>query len=324
MEYSDGYLREQLPKEGPPENYVPQVVVEEVARWREHGKFEDPALLSRSAFWTYAIFSELALGNFRVGRGPFGPYPFEPYPLSLWSDLAYRAQVSVGLFDREESSGFGLLINVPAWDGPTFLQTNDIEFPRLKRRFPLAIRQTQTELHAAPNPTNATTACWAKCNGSQTWGIITAGHAVGGNRPGAAIPLDDGNTGSLARCFWQPIDAAFVHTGPPVTAPAKLPIVAFPAAGLPMTVECKTKREHRNVVRACNSMGFYQTPSYPILYYLDRPCVRGDSGALVRMVSGEAAGIYEGAQPAPDTGTTIGRVLNFAQAMYVLNTTAYL
>ncbi len=79
----------------------------------------------------------------------------------------------------------------------------------------------------------------------------------------------------------------------------------------------------RTVASACNSLGLYRTRLHPVLFFLDRPCVPGDSGALVRLTSGEAAGLYTGAQPLPATGGNSGRVLNFAQAMFALDTTAY-
>lgn len=320
MEYSDGYLREQLPPEDPPATYVPGDVAREIESWIRRGKFEDPSLLARSVRWTYAIFSELGLGNFQWldGAGwrmaPWGIPPSPPGP-----------QTAVGLYDNQrEEPGFGLSLNVPVWAGPPFFILGQVEFPRLKRRFPIAIRQVTTELHAAPNPVNATTTCWARCNSTSSWGIITAGHAIGTSLPGLSVPLDNGTTGTTHRCFWQPIDAAFVLTSPPAAHTSPLPVVIFPAAGLPVTVECKSGPQQRTVSSACNSQGFYQTRVFPVLFFIDRPCSPGDSGALIRLSTGEAGGIYNGAQASPATGGSSGLALNFAQAMFALHTTAYL
>ena len=166
MEYSDQYLREQLPPENPRPELVPGDVSHEIATYIERGDFGDPGLLTLSVRWTYAIFFELGLGNYRW-RGHR-----RPWELFEWGFLAdgLLRSVSIGLYDPDrEEKGFGLAINVPGWDGPSFYIVASIYFPRLGQSFPLAIRTTETELHAAPNPVNATTACWAQCNGSNNW-----------------------------------------------------------------------------------------------------------------------------------------------------------
>src|SRR5579859_630847 len=171
MEYSDDYLRALLPRENPPATTVPGDVIREVALISERGHFDDADLLARSVLWTYAIFSEMGLGNFRSRGGPgvWGAFfPFMPRP-----------QIIVGLYDREtEEPGFGLAVNIPAWDGPPFFIFDYLVFPGLGQEFPVALRQVETELHAAVNPANATSCCWARCNSTQDWGIVTAGHAV--------------------------------------------------------------------------------------------------------------------------------------------------
>lgn len=322
MDYSDDYLRARLPREDPPAELVPADVDREIAAWIERGELADAALVARSVRWTYAIFSELALGNYRLGR-KLPPWDSFLALASMASPVVPR--ITVGLYDpAAEMPGFGLAVNVPEWDGPPFLVLDDLFFPRLGRRFPLALRQVVTELHAAPNPANATAACWARCNLAGDWGIVTAGHAVCSSQPGFSVPLATGGTGRLARSFWQPVDAAFVLTDPPQVPPSPLALCHFPAAGLPVAVETRSGSLSRTVASACNSLGFYRTRLYPVLFFLDKPCVPGDSGALVRLTSGEAAGLYSGAQPSPVTGGNSGRVLNFAQAMFALDTTAYL
>lgn len=322
MEYSDEYLRGQLPREDPPIDSVPRDVLREIQSYRERGDFEDRALLARSVRWTYAIFFELGLGNYRLvnHRGRWGAFE--------WSFLGNNplGTASVGLYDPDhERKGFGLCIDVPGWDwdGLGFYIIAYIQFPRLKQTFPLAVRSVETELHAAPNPAGATTTCWARCNTSGNWGIITAGHAIGTSRPGIAVPMDDGSTGISHRSSWQPIDAAFVLTTAPSPQPGMLSIHNFPAAGIPVVVECQSGIQNRTVAAAGNSLGFYRTRLWPVLFFLDSPCTLGDSGALVRLSTGEAGGIYLGAQPSPDTGGTSGRVLNFAQAMFALDTTPH-
>lgn len=338
MDYSDDYLRARLPGDDPPVALVPADVSREIAGWIERGELADPALVARSVRWTYAIFSELALGNYRLGRN-LPPWDSFLALASMASPAVPR--ITVGLYDPAvEMPGFGLAVNVPEWDGPPFLVLDELFFPHLGRRFPLALRQVVTELHAAlspapnppptpaptpaPSPANATAACWARCNLAGDWGVVTAGHAVGSSQPGFSVPLATGGTGRLARSFWQPVDAAFVLTDPPEVLPSPLAVCHFPAAGLPVAVETRSGRLSRTVASACNSLGFYRTRLYPVLFFLDKPCVPGDSGALVRLTSGEAVGLYSGSQPSPATGGNSGRVLNFAQAMFALDTSAYL
>ncbi|MCF3639789.1 hypothetical protein LXM94_07375 [Rhizobium sp. TRM95111] len=320
MEYSDAYLREQLPKENPSSEYVPPDVEREIVSWREKGEFDDPELLARSVRWTYAIFSEFSLGNYRYTEGKgLGFFPWGPCV------LPYDQQVTVGLYDKDkERAGFGLALNVPQGVGPPFYIADYIEFPRLQQRFPFAVRQVTTELHSPPNPVNATTTCWAKCNSSGKWGLITAGHAVGTNLVGLSVPLDDGSMALSHKSFWQPIDAAFILSAAPTEPVSSLKIINFPASGLPVNVVCKGNKQSRTVASACNSQGFYQTRLFPVLFFLNQPCSPGDSGALVQLNTGEACGIYNGSQPSPDTGGTSGRVLNFAQAMFALDTSGFL
>lgn len=320
MEYSDEYLREQLPRERPSLDFVPVDVAEESRGWIERGNFDDPDLLSRSVHWTYAIFSELGQGHYQWAERylPRRFYPWFPH-------LAFDpSQSIVGLYDKNnESAGFGISINVHGENGPSFEIVDQIKFTRLGQTFPFAIRRTTTELHSLPHPLTATTTCWAQCNSKGDWGIITAGHTIG-SLAGRSVPLDNGSSGMSHRCFWQPIDAAFVRTNNPTNPLSQLPILHFPATGVPLTVECKNGSQRRTVAAAANTLGFYKTRSFPVLFFLDRPCNKGDSGALVRATTGEAAGIYLGKEPSPDNGAESGRVLNFAQAMFALNTTAFL
>lgn len=319
MEYSDEYLRGQLPREDPPIELVPPDVTSELERYAERGDVDDRALVARSVRWTYAIFAELGLRQFQVVDS------FVPWQFWVWGSHGHDLfGTTVGLFDPDrEEKGFGLCLDMPGWGGPSFYIVAHLRFPRLAQTFPLAVRRTRTELHAAPNPLGATTACWGRCNATGNWGIVTAGHAIGTSLPGVSVMLDDGTTGLSHRSFWQPIDAAFVLTMAPSPAPAMLPVLNFPAAGVPVIVECRSGALNRTVAAACNSLGFFRTRSWPVLFFLDNPCAPGDSGALVRLSSGDAGGIYLGADPCPDTGGTSGRVLNFAQAMFALDATPY-
>lgn len=322
MEYSDEYLREQLPPEDPPREYIPADVEAEIQSWIEKTDIKDPNLISRSVRWTHTIFSELGLGNFNL-TGPFIP-PWRHWPWSMLTPT-FGQSINVGLYDPKlETAGFGLSVDVPGWEGPAFDIVARIHFPRLKRAFEFAVRKIRVELHAPPNPTNATTTCWAQCNQSKQWGIITAGHAVTSRGPGYLVPLDNGSNGTSNKNYWQPVDAAFVTTPMTPNAPTPLSILNFPAAGLPVLVACKTGAQARTIVGAGNTLGFFKTATFSVLFFLDQPCKAGDSGALVHLTTGQASGIYVGAQPSPDTGGNSGRVQSLAQAMFVLDTTPYL
>lgn len=314
MDYSDAYLREFLPKENPPEGSVPAEVEEEIHRWREHAELADRELVARSTRWTYAMFAALGEGQIQRTRAAFAP---------LGARILARS-VSIGLFDPAEKPGFGLVLDMPPWDGPAFDVFDEIRFPRLGLSFPIALRQSETTLHAPPHPANATSACWARCNKNAVWGVLTAGHALSGNRPGRPVRLAGGGTGSLLRSWYQPIDAAFVTTQNPQTMPAALPALGFPAAGQAVRLASQSGPQPRTIVRVMDSMGVLHTREFAVLLFLDQPGKPGDSGALTQMPTGEAVGIYKGAMTSPQTGSSVGLAQNFEQAAYALDITPYL
>jgi hypothetical protein len=315
VEYADGYLREFLPRDDPPAAFVPPEVEEEIAAWRERARVEDGALLARCTRWTYAMFQELRLRQIQIelARGSI-----------VWTGIDPR--VAIGLFDpKEEEPGFGLCLLVPPSSLPLFHVMAVVAFPRLEARFVLGARQAVEEDHAPIHPRNATSAAWARCNRTSLWGILTAGHAVGGRKAGRPVPLAGGGTGSLLRSFHPPIDAAFVHTAAPSPLPSLLAIQQFPAAGHPVSVELQSGPVGRTVFRVMDSLGVVDTRSFPVLMFTDRPCAAGDSGALVRAATGEAVGLNLGDFKNPQTpGGVAGRVLNFEQATLALDVTAHL
>lgn len=293
MEYSDNYLREQLPREEPPLELVPGDVVDEIRRWSEYLQ-DESELVGRATRWTYAVFSELGLGRFTLDR-PFS----RRWPEDFWydGDLPLRGteRLSFGLFDAEtERPGLGIIVDVPQWPGPAFAIVDYASFPRLgEARFPVAIRQSEVDLHLS-HPTGATSACWAQCKTTALWGILTAGHAINGNRAGRAVPMAAGGSGTLIRSFFQPVDAAFVLVPLPTHKPSPLPTLGFPAMGMPVSIDCQSGTVSRTIVEVMNNCGVLQTRAMGILIYLDTPASAGDSGALVRIASGEAVGICKG------------------------------
>ena len=316
MQYSDDYLREYLPRENPPIQLVPGRVIAEMERRGERTRREDRGLIDRSRLWTYAMFSELALGQVRL-RSVVGWWPR--------ADGVVHAELTIGLYDAQaEKAGFGFCVNVLASDRAPFDIVGEIEFVRLGQSFPFATRATATELHTATNPSNATAACWAKTNSKGQWGIITAAHAVNGVAPGHGVAMDDGSTGILEPHFYQPIDAAMILSPKPFGPLSPLPIVNFPTTGDAVTITARSGSLSRSVISVGNPSGFYQTRSFALLFFLDNPGVGGDSGALIQLATGEACGIYCGAEPVPGTSGKTGRALNFAQAMFALDATAYL
>ncbi|WP_448229857.1 hypothetical protein [Pseudoxanthomonas mexicana] len=321
MRYSDEYLREFLPREDPPERYVPVDVREEIAGWIERDEIEDRSLVSRSTKWTYALINELQLYQFRI-VGPYAPifhhfYPNTPPPV-----------LSIGLFDSEtEPGGFGFAVHIPEITG-LFARGEIIaylEFPRLRARFPLILREVSYEDHALDHPINATASSWARCNETNHWGILTAGHIAPIAQPGQKVPLASGNHGVLARSYHPPIDAAFIQTAPPPDQVSQLPIRCFPASGQPVIAELKTGAASRSVVYVDSFMQVVKTRTYPVQLYLDQPFQPGDSGALIRTTGGEAVGIYLGSVKSPVVLTArAGRALNFKQAVFALKVTPYL
>lgn len=324
MEYSDAYLREYLPSENPPIDLVPGDVIGEVERW---GNLvgEDRGLIARSTFWTYAIFSELGLGRYRFDRFLDRFWRDGPWFTQAGTNVGMK-QVSFGLFDADrEQAGIGFTINVPQWDGPEFVIIDRLSFPLLGHvTFPFAIRQTEVEHHVA-HPLGATSACWAQCRTTSLWGVLTAGHAVNGNRPGRAVPMASGSTAPLGRSYFQPVDAAFVLTPAPGHKPPQLPVLSFASMGLPVIVECQSGPASRTVVDVQNNCGILNTREVGVTLCLDQPVSKGDSGALIRAANGDAVGLYRGSMKVPGAPTGFcGLAQNFEQAILALDVLPYL
>lgn len=323
MEYSDNYLREYLPRFNPPIELVPRAVVREVER-RSDYMVESPELIARSTFWTYALFSEISLRQYR-SRNPMYRQRMLPWHLSTWPGRSTE-QLSFGLFDMSrEEAGIGFILDVPPWDGPEFMIIDRLSFPRLGGvTFPLALRQTQIE-HHLDHPQGATSACWAQCRTTWCWGVLTAGHAIEGSSPGWGVVMESGNTASLGRSYSQPIDAAFIVTPAPPYAPAQLPVASFAAMGMKVVVELQTGATERTVVDVNTNCGVVNTREIGLIFCLDEPECPGDSGALIRLLSGEAIGIYRGALVVPGAPSGHrGFAQNFEQAIFALNVIPYL
>lgn len=330
MIYSDDYLRDHLPNEDPPAEAVPGEVHDEVSVWldrlseSERDESGDLQLVARATRWTYAIFSELGLGRFRL----------ENYRPDYWRDGFWRdgrlllrdyRKVAFGLFDRETGEpGLGIIIDLPSWAGPSFLVVDHIDFPRLGGgRFPVALRQSQIDQHLN-HPHNATTSCLAKCNKTSQWGFLTAGHAVSGSRPGRGVPMAGGGVNPLLRSSYQPVDAAFVTGTAPTPVPPKVPVLSFPAVGMTVDILCQSGATSRKVVQVTNNMGVLHTRSIGVYVYLDQPAKPGDSGALVQTKSGLAVGIYSGQMAVTGSpGGLCGLAQNFEQAIFALDVTPY-
>lgn len=328
MRYSDAYLREFLPAGDPPDGTVPGEVLDEVASWLDRspasgGEPSDRELVARATRWTYAVFSELGLGRFRLQRFyqvPWNDHPWLDGRMLTWGNPA----ASFGLFDEDAGArGLGLVVDLPPETGRPFLVVGHVTFPRLKTSFPLALRQSEVELHLA-HPQGATSACWAKCNQSQKWGFLTAGHAVSGNRPGRTVPMAGGGSGTLVRSYYQPVDAAFVQGSSPATNPSPLPVLSFPAVGMTVNILCQSGPQNRKVVEVTNNMRVLNTRSIGVYLYLDRPASKGDSGALVTTATGDAVGIYRGQMALPQPAAPCGVAQNFEQAIFALDVTPYL
>ncbi len=327
MDYSIDYVREHLPREDPPSEQVPRDVVNEIARWRDTFLKDDGdrELTARATRWTYAVFEELRLKRFKfdVPRFRYWPDEFWPFPGMLTENLA---EVSFGLFDKvSEATGLGIIIDVPNWPGGSFVIVGYLVFPRLNnQKFPLAIRQSDVDLHVA-HPYGATSACWAQCNqNSSVWGVLTAGHAVS-TRPGGSVPMAVGSAASVARTYYQPVDAAFVKTAAPPGAPAQLGVMSFPALSMPATVHCQRGGMARTVVEVTSNCGVTHTRRIGMRIYLDQPENAGDSGALVTVAGGDAIGIYTGSLNVPGAPSGVrGHAQNFEQAVYALDVTPYL
>jgi len=137
--------------------------------------------------------------------------------------------------------------------------------------------------------------------------------------------LAGGGSGSLIRSFYQPVDAAFVQGMPPAPVPPQLPVLSFPAVGIPVQIQCQTGAQSRTIVQVTNNMGVLHTRAIGIYVYLDQPVSPGDSGALVRTATGDAVAIYSGqlAMPGLPAGPC-GVAQNFEQAICALDVTPYL
>ncbi|ABC23837.1 hypothetical protein [Rhodospirillum rubrum] len=318
MDYSARYLREFLPPGEPPAGAVPPEVAEEVLAWSGPPGAGDTDDAARATRWTYALFQEIALSQIHLSA-------VDDWLAGL-GVTAPGAPLTIGLYDPDtERPGFGLCLRLPSSELPDFRVVSGVTFLRLGVSLPLALRQTAMEDHAPPHPQGATSACWAQCANTGLWGVLTAGHAIGGTRPGRAVPLAGGGQGRLVRSFHPPIDAAFVRTNAPTIPPPPLAIRRFPAAGQAVTIEAQSGAQSRTVIEAMDALGIVNTRSFAVLMFTDKPCAAGDSGALVRAAGGEAVGLYLGSALSPRTpNQPAGRVLNFEQATLALDITPHL
>jgi hypothetical protein len=324
MDYSIDYVRQHLPPEDPPLERVPHDVMIEIERWRDAITEGDRELTARATRWTYAVFAELDLGRFKFERSvtPFWP---EFWPFVSWSPHLLDA-VSFGLFDeRSEAAGIGIIIDVPGMPGRRFEIVDYVVFPRLNnQKFPLALRFSEIDLHVA-HPQGATSACWANCNQNNSiWGVLTAGHAVS-TRPGVAVPMMTGGSASVARTYYQPVDAAFVKTPAPTGPKYRLGVLSFPAMSMPVKIHCQSGSTTRTIVDVTTNCGVTHTRKIGIRFCIDQPARPGDSGALVTVANGDAVGIYTGDMKVTGPPPSVrGHAQNFEQAVYALDVTPYL
>lgn len=331
MEYTDQYLSSALPSGEPDTRYVPHAVVDEI----ENPESATPAvppnpnqnrqLADRAKRWTYALFSEMERGQWSYEPQP---HPSRPLAFGLPHAGGLFERCAIGLFDRAtEQRGFGIILSSPIPMSLPFEGVGSAYFPRLGVTVPIGLRFGAITLHALPHPHNATASCWAKCRQSNHWGILTAGHAVTGLRPGGGLPLTNRHSGQLSRSADPPIDAAFVMTAAPARpmAPKPLPVLQFPAAGQFVSVSLQSGAKQRTIVATMNTLGVTRTTAFAALSFIDQPFMPGDSGALVCDLRCHALGIYLGTmttQQAP--GGIVGLVQNFEQAVYVLDVDPHL
>lgn len=328
MEYSDGMLNEALPPGAPPLSMVPFAVRDEVAA--RYGDRAEEALVARSTYWTYAAISEFTLGNYYLSpdidrfdqRGLIADGVRSADPLT--------SRLFVGLLDRKfEGFGFGFVLIAPFIDSAS-RQIGVAHFPRLQAQFPIAVRSMMIEPHLA-HPAHATSACWADDNRRHNnWGVITAGHAVAGGRPGQPVNMTQGGRGSFVRSGYPVVDAAFIAA--PSQAPRPSPsrrinVVSFPASGLAVDVKTQQQTQARNLVGVSIPYGVINTQIHGCTVALDTPCQPGDSGSFVCDGNGDGVGVYcgemYGATVNGRTGQTIGYAQHFEQALLTLDVTAF-
>lgn len=343
MEYSREALRESLRAlDLPPENareFVDQRVLTEL-----DARFNGPALerlsgalemdvldyrdlITTSMLATYAIVGELARGIYEVDRPFLGRRPIR-IPLTR-IDWWLMRRATVGLLERgvdPDGRQFGVTVDLPRYYPPIPPTTAMLRFPRLGRDLPLLITRARVELHGCVHPANATTSCYGDRGGAL--GIVTAGHAVDGLVSHDPVPLDSGQSGALLHSGYRPIDAAFIEVPDPPPALEPLPLLRFPTAGDELLVATRQWGVRRTVVDAGLTQLDPRFRDYPLNFLINHPFEQGDSGSLVTLLSGEAIGIYVGAQwrvlpsrsieRGANVRTRAGLVQNFAQAVYTL------
>lgn len=319
MNYSDGYLRETLPFNSPPALLVPPEVELAIAQEDESSGLDDEDLLHRSRRWTHALFSEM-----RQGQWVFRPRTngvVASWGLSTAFSNPFE-RCAIGLMDPEhEAHGFGLVLTSQLPIDRPFELVGEAFFPRLAQTFPVGLGSARTELHALAHPVGATTACWARSRKSALWGVLTAGHAVRHVGRGGAVAMSLGQQGQLGRARYPPIDAAFVLTTPPGGPISPQPVAPLPcpAAGFRVWVESQKTPQQRHVIRTMDTLGVVRTGAFPVLSFLDLPCVPGDSGALVSDLNRLGLGLYLGSMNTSQVpGGVVGLVQNLEQAVHVL------
>lgn len=343
MEYSREALRESLRAlDLPPEDargFVDPRVLAELERRFSDEQLERLSvtlerdvvdyrdLITTSMLATYAIAGELSRGIFEVDSSFLGGRPIR-IPLARM-DWWLMRRATAGLLERgvdPEGRRFGVTVDLPGFYPPIAPTTLTLRLPRLGRDLPLLVTRARLDLHGCVHPANATTSCYAQRDG--TVGVVTAGHAVEGLTSRARVPLDSGRSGALIRSGYRPIDAAFIAVPDPPPALEPLPLVRFPTAGDELLVGTRQSAVPRTVVDVGLTQLDPRFRDYPLNFLIDRPFEQGDSGSLVTLLSGEAIGIYVGAQwrvlpngsaqHAANGRMLAGLVQNLAQAVYTL------
>ncbi|KIT16623.1 hypothetical protein [Jannaschia aquimarina] len=174
------------------------------------------------------------------------------------------------------------------------------------------VRLVAAEVLHAPDPSNATAACWASDARTHMMPnrVLTAKHAVNGLAPGDNVAMADGSMGQLVTFCPAGVDAAMIECGARRPAPVPLDIDPDPAVGEEVSFHGAVSgtvsgRITRTWIFPDNSSAY---DAHRI--HLDETGKAGDSGALLRLKSDRrAVGLYTGIKHGRSTQTGMAQAI---------------
>lgn len=189
------------------------------------------------------------------------------------------------------ASLIGLEEHVTLFERPPLVDLG--EFDERLKGMPLIIEKGSSRYFSAPNLINATSTCWAECEG---WLVLTAAHTFNWVNRGQNVSFEGGINGNVQAIANYPIDGALVQIDQtPQTNKVSITSEPCPQPNEPYQFYgMKSKIVSGNVTTVSVLPGVTSSME-PARVRLDTGGQPGDSGALIRSLkTGNGLSIYSG------------------------------